>query len=285
MKGGKLKQASVLIRTLNEAAALPATLASVLSQQTAPFEIIVIDSGSTDETVPIAREWGARVIELGPEEWSYPRALNLGAEVASGEVLVCLSAHSVPIDDKWLTYLLRHFDDPVVAAVWGQELNESRADPVPGPPSRYGRGSYTAETRRWGLSNANSALRRSLWEELRFDERLPAAEDKAWAREVMARGWVTVYEPAAVTRHGRHRPLHAFRRNRSIVEGYRVIFPELVNPADGNLRHLWREAAEIARERRTGPRALRPSRDLKHLLTVVFHLLGGLVAGRRRFGP
>lgn len=276
-----VRRASILIRTLNEAKGLPATLDAVFCQSQQPHEVIVIDSGSTDGTVAIARRYPVVVLEIPPKEWSYPRALNIAASRATGEIIVCLSAHSVPRDEEWLARLTCHFDDQMVAAVWGQELNQSRSRPTLGPPVRQTKGHYTAKSRLWGLSNANSALRRSRWLELAFDERLPAAEDKAWGMEMLERGWVIVYEPAAVTLHARHSPLHAYRRNRDIMHGFRFLFPELSHPNAGALRRISLEVRQIADERAETGLLSRPGSLLKHSVTVAAHLIGGFVGSRR----
>lgn len=241
-----------------------------------PHEVIVIDSGSTDETLTIAKRYPVVLLEMTPEKWSYPRALNIAATHATGEILVCLSAHSIPWDGEWLARLVAHFDDERVAAVWGQELNPSRIRPTAGEIVRQTKGLYKAENRSWGMSNANSALRRSLWVELPFDEQLPAAEDKAWAKAMIDRGWTIVYEPEAVTLHARHSPLRAYRRNRAVMQGYHMIFPEIARPSAGTIRRLSAEMRGIARERHRGS-SIRLGSYLKHVVTVAAHLLGGFV--------
>ena len=60
----------------------------------------------------------------------YARALNFGAAVATGEILVCLSAHCPPVGRHWLANLIRHFGDPTVAAVWGPGIRPGRPLPA-----------------------------------------------------------------------------------------------------------------------------------------------------------
>jgi cellulose synthase/poly-beta-1,6-N-acetylglucosamine synthase-like glycosyltransferase len=236
-----LKKASVLIRTKNEARGIGATLDAVFSQSHPPHEVFVIDSGSRDETLVIASYYPVTILTMSPRGWSYSRALNFGALKATGEFLVCLSAHSPPAGANWLANLLRHFDDPSVAAVWGPRNPKH-------PAGRTGRlfrqepGSYTVQTRHWGLSNHNSALRRSLWLEFPFDEALPATEDKAWGAEAMARGYSIIFDPAAAVRHRPRPVLHEFRRNRAIQAGYKILFPELQLSLRSELTSLHRRA-------------------------------------------
>lgn len=79
---------SVVIPALNEAVALPATLASVTAQA-APSEVVVVDGDSTDETVAVAERFGARVIRSARGR---AHQMNAGAAATSGEVLLFLHA-------------------------------------------------------------------------------------------------------------------------------------------------------------------------------------------------
>ena len=263
-----MKTASILIRTKNEARSLGATLDAVLEQDLAPHEVFVIDSGSHDATLEVAARYPVRIMRIPPREWSYSRALNLGAREATGEFIVCLSAHCPPIRRTWLATLLRHFDDPRVAAVWGPNLSPGRHAPIMDPPIRQEPGTYTVANRRFGLVNSNSALRRSLWLEFPFDESLPATEDKKWGQEAMARGYCLVHDPQAAVWHERHPAINSFKRNRAVMAGYVILFPELQsqgNPLWITLRGAFRkiafhirtrDAAKLRLDLRTAPSKL-----------------------------
>ena len=253
-----MKRASVLIRTKNEARGIGATLDAVFSQTLPPHEVLIIDSGSRDQTLEIARPYPVKILTMSPKGWSYSRALNVGAREATGDFLVCLSAHSPPAGDEWLANLLRHFEDPSVAAVWGPRSPKD-------PTERTGRlvrqepGSYTFETRHWGLSNHNSAFRRCLWQEFPFDEALPATEDKAWAAEAMSRGYSIIYDPAAAVLHRRRGVLDEFRRSRAIQAGYKALFPEL-------RLSVWAELTSLNRRTRNRLLSHARTRDMVQLL-------------------
>ncbi|MGH9013634.1 MAG: glycosyltransferase family 2 protein [Acidimicrobiia bacterium] len=275
------RTASIIIRTKNEERGIAATLDGVFAQSVPPHEVIVVDSGSVDRTLAIAQRYPVRVVHLPPQQWGYGRALNVGAAAATGEILVCLSAHCPAASIDWLASLLRHFDDPTVAGVWGPGIRPGRPLPQPEPPSRQEPGSYDPHNRLWGLSNGNSALRRSLWQEFAFDEALPAAEDKAWGREALARGYCIVHDPAAVVWHERHGVLAAYRRERAVNEGFAIMFPDV---------HLSRSVV-LARVRSPALRwlsrhlSMRDGRALWHdvrlLPSTIAALIGALVVRRR----
>ena len=118
---------SIIIRCLNEEHHLPRLLDGIDGQTMRPFEVIIVDSGSKDLTVQIARSRGARIEHIEPGEFSFGRALNLGARVAGGDVLVMASAHTYPASERWLELLLKPFSDSAVALVYGAQRGDHRS--------------------------------------------------------------------------------------------------------------------------------------------------------------
>ncbi|MGH2745529.1 MAG: glycosyltransferase family 2 protein [Thermoleophilaceae bacterium] len=197
----------VVIRTLNEAELL-GTCLDALKRQRPGFDldVLVVDSGSTDGTLDIARAKGARIFSLAPEDFDYSKSLNVGIDRVRGELVLVLSAHAIPVDDEWVARMIAPFEDPRVAGV------ASRQVPWDGAPCRevlrlartFGETNcvYSRENAdRIVFSNAASCIRRSVWREEPFT--LPAAEDIEWAQRVVAAGWAVVYvgETAAYHSH------------------------------------------------------------------------------------
>ncbi len=118
-----MAQASILLLTKNEAQNIGACLEAIYAQKDAPeFEVVVVDSGSTDETIEIARRYPVRLEKIRPEEFHHARTRNLAAELALGQYLVYLAADAFPASSEWLEALLGNFSDPGVAAVYGRHL-------------------------------------------------------------------------------------------------------------------------------------------------------------------
>jgi glycosyltransferase involved in cell wall biosynthesis len=65
-------------------------------------EVVIVDSGSTDGSVDVARRAGAEVIEIKPEEFSHSGSRMRGAKAASGDLLVFLTQDALPDRDDWL---------------------------------------------------------------------------------------------------------------------------------------------------------------------------------------
>ena len=85
-------RASIVIRAYNEAKHLPEVFDRLGRQGERSFEVIVVDSGSTDETVRTAQGSGARVEHISPEEFTFGRSLNVGCRAASGSMRTGCSA-------------------------------------------------------------------------------------------------------------------------------------------------------------------------------------------------
>jgi rhamnosyltransferase len=185
-------QVSVIVRAKDKVDTIGATL-SALRRQTVPAEIVVVDSGSTDGTLGLARQWADQVIELPPGEFSYGRALNIGAASATCGIHAALSAHCVPLTDTWLADSLRYYRRPDVAAT-NQADNTPTGQPI--------RGSYfqslhdAAVNPGWGFSNHASTWLAEVWHEFPFREDLGACEDKEWSWRVLAAGRTIAYAPS-----------------------------------------------------------------------------------------
>jgi 2-desacetyl-2-hydroxyethyl bacteriochlorophyllide A dehydrogenase len=196
---------SVVVRAFNEERYIGRLLELLAAQTLAGrAETIVVDSGSFDRTPEIvAAHAGVRLLRIAPEDFTFGYSLNVGVRAAGGGIVAIVSAHTEPADERWLESLVRPFEDPSVAMVYGRQLGERRskfserldfARTFGAAPLKIREGQVFA-------NNANSAIRRALWAEQPFDERLPGLEDIAWARHWIRRGRVIAYEPQAAIRH------------------------------------------------------------------------------------
>jgi rhamnosyltransferase len=201
---------SVVIRTKNEAEFIEETLKRVEEQDFAGrYEIIIVDSGSTDSTLDIIRRHDVRLIRIAQEEFTYGRSLNLGATEAKGAFIVNLSAHALPRDKKWLTNLIKGFEDHNVAGIYGRQLSVGRVNPFEALQSDHFFGqeeikfnmSNKKRLKQLHFSNSNSAIRKTVWQRFQFNEYVPYAEDILWQTEVMEAGFSIIYVPDAAVYH------------------------------------------------------------------------------------
>src|SRR5438876_8508762 len=98
---------SIIMRSFNEAWALRETLPAVRSQDYKNWELIVIDSGSTDGSVELILEGNPRhFIQIQPEEYNPSRVMNRGMELARAEFAIFLNADATPQGTNWLRPLV-----------------------------------------------------------------------------------------------------------------------------------------------------------------------------------
>ena len=120
---------SVVIPTKNGGADFRRALATIANQKGfRKVETIVVDSGSTDKTVEVAEQFGAKIIKILPEEFSHSYARNLGASYASGEYLLFTVQDALPPSDSWLYELFSAIKHNDVVAVSCAEFPWESAD-------------------------------------------------------------------------------------------------------------------------------------------------------------
>ncbi|MCB1153611.1 methyltransferase domain-containing protein [bacterium] len=199
-----MAKAAVVIRAKNEARMIGETLKRVFAQHFDDFEVIVVDSGSTDGTLDLVRATDAKLVEIKPEDFTYGRALNVGVAATNAPIVAFISAHAWPMDKDWLANLVAPFADDQVAAVTGKPLPHLDCNPFDrrGLLRRYGTDMlYLHVGSSITYSNADAAIRRSDWEAEPFDETLTYSEDIAWANARLAAGRRIVYQPYAAAYH------------------------------------------------------------------------------------
>jgi len=188
------------------------------------FEVIIVDSGSADDTLETASAFRANVIEIHPLSFSHGRARNIGAKSAKGSILVFMTQDAVPAHTRWLENLVRWFDDPAVAGVYGRQIARKRATPLERffsdyvyPPQTRTKTSVDPSNVSLGdifFSNVNSAVRKSDWEDHEFDEELIMSEDQEWSRHMLLSGRKIVYDSGAAVFHShRYSAADIVRRN------------------------------------------------------------------------
>jgi len=183
--------ASVIVRAKDKAPTIERAL-RLLRAQTVQPEIIVVDSGSTDSTREIARRWCDRLLEIGPDEFTYGRAINLGAAAARAPIHYAVSAHCFTTRSDWIERTLAHYEHDEVAGACGYTglaPDGARAGVVHQDAALFHRNPF------WGFSNHASSWRADVWREFPFDETVAAAEDKEWSQRVLDAGWVIALDP------------------------------------------------------------------------------------------
>lgn len=219
---------SVVLRAKNERAWIGRCLTALKRQRLSDIDVILVDNDSTDGTVECAEAYGCTLRNITREEFSYGRALNMGIEVARHETVCLLSSHCVPVDELWADYAYAHLGpegNPNTCGIYG------RQEPLPETSAIDRRDLWTTfrderVTQRvdYFFHNANSAIRKSIWHDEPFDEKIRGVEDREWGKRMISAGHDIVYEPGMRAYH--HHGIHQGRdegRAKRVAEVIEVI--------------------------------------------------------------
>lgn len=232
---------SIVIRTLDAAETLGEVLAALGCAAT--DQLIVVDSGSTDGTVELAKGHGAEIVPIRREDFTYGRALNRGFAAARHEWILSLSAHTVPADPGFLDAYRRavgRFPASVTAAV-GPILGEFDAALSGG--ITYFEGDDLRRGFGFGAGNPNSLYRRSAWQGRPFDEQIGGGEDLQWYFEALKAGETVAAVHAAGVHYRNRRSMRAFYHKGRV--DYRAM-ARFIEPHRPSLPGILIRAAKLA---------------------------------------
>ncbi len=219
---------SIVIRAYNEENHIGRLLEGIRQQTLKDVEIILVDSGSTDKTVSIAESFGARIVRIASDEFTFGRSLNFGVRAATREFIVIASAHVYPVYPDWLESLLRPFEDDKVALTYGKQRGPESAKYSEQQVFHqwYPDASNLNQTTAF-CNNANAAIRKSLWEKHPYDETLTGLEDLAWGKWAKERGYKIAYVAEAEIVHVHNEsPRGVYNRYRREAMAFKRIYPE-----------------------------------------------------------
>jgi rhamnosyltransferase len=196
---------SIIIRTLNEAKWLPELLGAIAAQDTRGLEhdVVLVDSGSTDGTLAIARTHGCQIVTIDKSQFTFGRSLNLGCSAASGRHLVIISGHCVPHNKDWLYQLCRPLEEGLCSYAYGRQIwreGYSKFSERQLFQKYFPEASHIPQDG-FFCNNANSALLRSAWAQYRFDEEATGLEDMALAKRIWEDGGKIGYVAEATVEH------------------------------------------------------------------------------------
>lgn len=238
--------ASIVIPVKNGGNRLKEVLEVLRQQQTKySYEIIVVDSGSTDDSITAAKKYADIVKEIPSSEFGHGKTRNLGASLGTGEFIIFLTQDALPASKDWLEQMLdamHMWDDKmeennpatIIAGAFGQHYpypecnlpdqqmlqnHFARFDVGQGEPTVFQledarREEYAEDRAGYAqyltfFSDNDSCLRRSVWEKIPYDD-VDFSEDQIWARKIIEAGYGKAYVPKAAVYHSHNYPMKEY---------------------------------------------------------------------------
>jgi glycosyltransferase involved in cell wall biosynthesis len=242
---------SVVIPTLNAGARFARTLAVLQEQRgIGDMEIVVVDSGSTDDTCTIAEAAQARLLHIAPGDFNHGATRNLAAEAAAGDVLLMTVQDAVLLSPTGVRDLvLDLYRHPRIAAVSARQVARSDADLFAAfgtlahhraiwpnrrtraepPPSSNGARAEASDPSRVtalerraaaAMDDVCAAIRHEAWSEIRFAE-VDFAEDLEFGLRAVEDGWTIGLSSSVAVAHS-HRRDATYHLRRSVADRLHV---------------------------------------------------------------
>ncbi len=276
--GGSV-EVSVLIPTYNAGPEFATVLEAIAEQDTDfGYEMLLVDSSSTDETLELARRYSARVLSIPKSGFSHGGARNYGISEARGDYVVMTVQDAIPADNRWLRKLVENIvGDEIVAGVYSRQISRLDCNPFShyalerhftNRPKRHMQEiesleHYESLTPMLKLEtitfdDVSSCVRRSVWKEYPFKP-VPFGEDLDWSERVLKAGYKIVYEPRSAVIHSHNRS--AFYEMKRAYLAHKLLSRMVglrLLPTFGDLRkqlpHVVKHRCKLAKVAGGGPR-------------------------------
>lgn len=242
---------TIVVRCLNEAWALRETLAALRAQEYRFWDLIAIDSGSTDGSLDLLRQAGPkRLIEILPREYRPGRVLNQGMELAETEIVLFLNADATPQGPGWLRPLVEALRDPQTAAAFGRQLARPGCAAVFAADYERCFGARR-ESARWPhfFSMVSSGLRRDIWRRRGFLESMQYSEDDEYTRWAVRAGYRIACCADSVVMHSHnYSPPQTYKRSFGEAWALAAVWSGAPEPMLGGARRWLSWANDVRRD-------------------------------------
>lgn len=209
---------SVLMRSKDSEDIIGRALASLFAQEDVAFDLLVVDSGSTDRTLEIVNRYPAEIVRIRAEDYVPGPVLNMAIASCQGDIVVFQNSDVVLDNPSALRSLVDAFVDAQVQAAFGRQVPRRDADtwvrrdyevafPEKGPAPPW-----------LTLSLPFAAMRRSIWQTRPFYDAAWGSEDTEWGTWARHSGHVVRYVPEAVAVHSHNYTLRQLY-GRRFIEG------------------------------------------------------------------
>jgi rhamnosyltransferase len=219
---------SLVICCFNEEKHIGRLLHGFMQQTVRNVEVIIVDLGSTDETLSIGSRYLIKILTIKPVDFSFGRSLNVGCASTNKKFILIASAHVYPFYRDWLKQLLTPFESVKTGLVYSRQaggtqtrISEHRIFPRWFPKER------TLLHNHPFCNNANALIRKELWLKHPYDEQLTGLENTFLAYQRIKDGFGIAYQPGDVVAHMHNvRCSQIFDRYCRGATAFKQIFPD-----------------------------------------------------------
>lgn len=220
---------SVIIRTKNSSKTIQSCLEHLLQQTMAVQEIIVVDSGSTDNTLAVIRQFDCTIRSYPEgENFNYSKALNIGIALVESKYILNLSSHVILENPKTIEFMLQLLEKKTTISAVSTYIKRKEVEQVTALEDldkiTYNLDNFTG----FGMSNPCALFRKKLWEEHPFDENLPAAEEQEWVLFFMKKynyKSIVIYNPYVIYLNSY---FNTYKVCRDMITVGRYIYPPIL---------------------------------------------------------
>lgn len=226
--------ATIVIPVKNGGKRLFEVLEAISNQKTKyQYETVIVDSGSTDGSIALAKGYNVKLIEIDPKDFGHGKTRNLGAAQGSGKYIIFLTQDALPATENWLEQLVDAMEKSNAAGGFGRHLPYPECNMVDQKLLyfhfiRFGEDeekyySFTLDDSNREkyetdsdyeqyltfFSDNCSILRRETWEKIPYED-VDFAEDQVWAKTILEAGYTKIYIPGAKVYHSHDYPLREY---------------------------------------------------------------------------
>lgn len=222
--------ATIVIPVKNGGELLNRVLNRIFEQKTEYiYEVICVDSGSTDDSLDIINKYPCRLYRIDPSEFGHGKTRNYGASMGTGEFILFLTQDALPVNDIWLQNFIDAMKmDSQIAGGFGKHIPYPDCNIFDNRDLKchfdnFGKENTVFKLEDWMryktdesyrhflsfYSDNNSCMRRTIWEKYPYDD-VDFAEDQIWARKMIEMGYKKLYCPNAMVYHSHNYPLKTY---------------------------------------------------------------------------